>query len=254
MDKKFSLKKFVEKEAEEEDFMNKKDKIDLTQMKDTQYSSEINKDDDSYGISSEDNTEKIFQKTRSKELISHRLLLQKEMEKDKRKTNNQHLKRKRIPIVEKKNNKKRAVEHAKKNINKIESSLGIVNGKLNIGFAENKENSNLNDKNEGNSNNPTPAKKFKDEDDEDVLVLKMSNERKKIENINKKMNNDFIKRIKENKNFIKNNNIIIDDDSETNNGKMRNNKNDIGLKRNNSMLHPKLKLYNLKGAFLNKKK
>ena len=109
MDKKFSLKKFVEKEAEEEDFMNKKDKIDLTQMKDTQYSSEINKDDDSYGISSEDNTEKIFQKTRSKELISHRLLLQKEMEKDKRKVNNQHLKRKRIPIVEKKNNKKRAV-------------------------------------------------------------------------------------------------------------------------------------------------
>ena len=68
------------------------------------------------------------------------------------------------------------------------------------------------------------------------------------------MNNDFIKKIKENKNFIKNNNIIIDDDSETNNGKMRNNKNDIGLKRNNSMLHPKLKLYNLKGAFLNKKK
>ena len=129
-----------------------------------------------------------------------------------------------------------------------------MNGKLNIGFAENKENSNLNDKNEGNSNNPTPAKKFKDEDDEDVLVLKMSNERKKIENINKKMNNDFIKRIKENENFIKNNNIIIDDDSETNNGKMRNNKNDIGLKRNNSMLHPKLKLYNLKGAFLNKKK
>ena len=254
MDKKFSLKKFVEKEAEEEDFMNKKEKIVLTQMKDTQYSSEINKDDDSYGISSEDNTEKIFQKTRSKELISHRLLLQKEMEKDKRKVNNQHLKRKRIPIVEKKNNKKRAVEHAKKNINKIESSLGIVNGKLNIGFAENKENSNLNDKNEGNSNNPTPAKKFKDEDDEDVLVLKMSNERKKIENINKKMNNDFIKRIKENENFIKNNNIIIDDDSETNNGKMRNNKNDIGLKRNNSMLHPKLKLYNLKGAFLNKKK
>jgi hypothetical protein len=254
MDKKFSLKKFVEKEAEEEDIIKIKDKLVLTQIKETQDSSEINKDDDSYGISSEDNTEKIVENKRSKELISHRLLFQKEMEKDKRKTNNQHLKRKRIPIIEKKNNKKRAIDHAKKNINKIESSLGIVNGKLNIGFAENKENSNLNDKNEGNSNNPTPAKKFKDEDDEDVLVLKMSNERKKIENINKKMNNDFIKRIKENENFIKNNNIIIDDDSETNNGKMRNNKNDIGLKRNNSMLHPKLKLYNLKGAFLNKKK
>jgi hypothetical protein len=254
MDKKFSLKNFVEKEAEEEDFIKKKDKLDLIQMKDTQYSSEINKDDDSYGIPSEDNTEKIASKKRSKELISHRLLFQKEIEKDKKKGNNQHLKRKRIPIIEKKNNKKRAMEHAKKNINKIESSLGIVNGKLNIGFAENKENSNLNDKNDGNSNNPTPAKKFKDEDDEDVLVLKMSNERKKIENINKKMNNDFIKRIKENENFIKNNNIIIDDDSETNNEKMKGNKNDLGLKKNNSMMHPKLKLYNLKGAFLNKKK
>jgi len=253
MDKKFTLKKFVEKEAEEEDFIKKKNKLGLTQMKETQYSSEINNDDDSYGISSEDNTERIVRNKRLKEVISHRLLLQKEMEKDKRKVNNQNLKRKRIPI-EKKNNKKRAVEHAKKNINKIESSLGIVNGKLNIGFAENKENSNLNDKNEGNSNNPTPAKKFKDEDDEDVLVLKMSNERKKIENINNKMNNDFIKRIKENENFIKSNNIIIDDDSETNNEKMRNNKNDMGLKRNNSMLHPKLKLYNFKGAFLNKKK
>jgi len=253
MDKKFSLNKFIEKEAEEEkNIIKNQDKLEMTQMKDTQYSSEINKDDDTYGIPSEDDTEKIANTKRSKEIISHRLLFQKEMEKEKKKANNQHLKRKRIPIIEKKNNKKRAVEHAKKNINKIEESLGIVNGKLNIGFAENKENSNLNDKNEGNSNNPTPAKKFKDEDDEDVLVLKMSNERKKIENVNKKMNNDFIKRIKENENFIKNN--IIDDDIETNNGKMRTNKNDIGLKRNNSMVHPKLKLYNFKGAFLNKKK
>lgn len=254
MDKKFSLKKYVEKEAEEEDIIKKKDKLDLSQMKDTQYSSQVNKDDDSYGIPSDDDTEKIARKKRSKELISHRLLFQKELDKEKRKVNNQHLKRKRVPIIEKKNNKKRAVDHAKKNINKIESSLGIVNGKLNIGFAENKENSNLNDKNEGESNNPTPAKKFKDEEDEDVLVLKMSNERKKIENINKKMNNDFIKRIKENENFIKNNNIIVDDDSETNNEKMRRNKSDLGLKIKNPMVHPKLKLYNLKGAFLNKKK
>ena len=99
-----------------------------------------------------------------------------------------------------------------KNSKKIDKVLGIINGKLNICFEENRENKNINNINDNNMNK-TPEKKFKDEDDEDVLLLKMSNERRKISNANKIDNKDFIKRMKENENFIKKNNIIINEEN-----------------------------------------
>ena len=94
----------------------------------------------------------------------------------------------------------------------------------------------------------TPEKKFKDEDDEDVLLLKMSNERKNISNINKNNNLDFIKRLKENDNFIRKNNIIVNEENKRSKSQI--------LRRNTEkiLFHPKLKLYNMKGVFLNKKK
>ena len=160
-----------------------------------------------------------------------------------------------IPIYEKKDNK-RIIEHAKKNNNKIEASLGIINGKLNIGFAENKENQNINDKKD-EDNTTTPEKKFKDEEDEEIIKLKLSNEKKKIEKVNKQMNNDFIKRIKENEDFIKSNNIIINDGTNINNAKnIKRNKSDININLNKKkqIFQRRLKLYSFKGAFLNKNK
>ena len=112
---------------------------------------------------------------------------------------------------------------------------------------------NLNDINANNGKDKTPEKKFKDEIDDELLLLKMSVEKKNIFNINKKNNKDFIKRIKENENFIKNNNIIINDSSSKRSKSVI-----IQRKKEiNDIIHPKLKLYNMKGAFLknkNKKK
>ena len=248
---KFSLKNFIEKEAEEEKPL-KNNNSDEIQVKDTQYSSQINQEEeDSYGVPSENDTEKNSPKKISKELANHRLILQNEIKKNENKVN-KTLKRKRIPIFEKKDNRKRIIEHAKKNINKIDVELGIINGKLNIGFAENKENKNISNK---KSEEKTPAKKFRDEEDEDIIKLKLSNERKKIENINKNNNKDFIKRIKENEDFIKKNNIIIGDGNIMNKGpNLKRNKSEIHLNKNNQVANHKLKLYSFKGAFLNKNK
>ena len=80
----FSVKNFIEKEAEEEIELVKKDsnKLNIVSLKDTQYSSEVNNpEDDSYGISSDNDTEKI-----EKQIITNRALLNKEkMEKEKSK-------------------------------------------------------------------------------------------------------------------------------------------------------------------------
>ena len=144
------------------------------------------------------------------------------------------------------------VEHIKKNkdLNKIQRSLGIINGKLNIGFEENKENKDINDQ-----NNKTPVKKNVEENDEEIDKLKLSNERKKIENVNKKINNDFIKRMRENENFIKNKNIIMADGSEAKVDKnLKRNKSELDINKKSDFIHKKLKLYNFKGAFLNKNK
>ena len=249
MDKKFSLKNFIEKEAEEDNPV-KKSNPDLIQPKDTQYSSEINKEDDSYGIPSDNDTEKNNSNVASKEVITHRLILKKEITKEE-KNINKKIKRKSIVIFEKKDNRKRIVEHIQKNYKKVEESLGIVNGKLNIRFAENKENKNINN---DKIIDITPEKKFKDEDDEEIDRLKLSNEKRAIENLNKKFNNDFIKRLKDNENFIKNNNIIISDGSDFSNEKLKRNKSDINLNRKNLLKHRRLKLYSFKGAFLNKNK
>lgn len=246
MDNKFSLKNFIIKEAEEDISIKKKNSTDI-QVKNTQESTQINKEeDDSYGIPSDNETEK----NTSKEFAAHRLILQKEIYKDEIKSK-KILKRKQNPKFEKKDNKKRIVEHIKKNINlnEIQTSLGIINGKLNIGFAENKENRHNND-----DNNKTPEKKIVEESDDEIVKLKISNEKKKIENVNKKMNNDFIKRMKENENFIKNNNIIMADGSDVKFDKnMKRNKSEDINKKNN-FGHKRLKLYNFKGAFLNKNK
>lgn len=233
--KKFILKDFIEREAEEDDEVDKKDKnqLNIDLVKDTQYSSEVNNEEDSYGISSDNDTEKI-----EKQIISNRMLLNKEKTaKEKNK-----IKRKRKPSLKKKSKKKRTQKYIEKNVKKIDKTLGIINGKLNICFDENRENKEINV-----DNNKTPEKKFKDEDDEDFLLLKMSNERRNISKANKINNESFIKRMKENENFIKKNNIIIDE------GK-RSKSQIIKRKSEQILLHPKLKLFNMKGAFLNKKK
>ena len=247
MDNKFSLKNFVIREAEEENSFKKNNSTDI-QAKDTQYTSQINKeeDNDSYGVPSDNETEK----NTSKELATHRLILQKGIENESKEIK-KNLKRKRNPKIEKKDNKKRIAENIKNNkdSDKIQSSLGIINGKLNIGFAENKENKDIND-----DRNRTPEKKV-EEEDEEIDKLKLSNERKKIENVNKKINKDFIKRMKENENFIKNNNIIMADGSDAKIGNnMKRNKSDIDINKKSEFGHKKLKLYNFKGAFLNKNK
>ena len=235
--KKFTLKDFIEREAEEDDEVDKKDKnqLNIELVKDTQYSSEVNNEEDSYGISSDNDTEKV-----EKQIITNRMLLNKEKTaKEKNK-----IKRKRKPSLKKKNNKnkKRTMKYIEKSVKKIDKTLGIINGKLNICFDENRENKEINI-----NDNKTPEKKFKDEDDEDFLLLKMSNERRNISKANKINNESFIKRMKENENFIKKNNIIIDE------GK-RSKSQIIKRKSEQILLHPKLKLFNMKGAFLNKKK
>ena len=239
----FSIKNFIEKEAEEEVELDKKgiNKIKTVSLKDTQHSSdeENNAEEDSYGISSENNTEEA-----EKQIIINRTLLNKEkMEKEKI----GKIKRKIRPSFDIKDNKKRKMKIIEKNSKKIDKILGIINGKLNICFEENRENKNINNINDNNMNK-TPEKKFKDEDDEDVLLLKMSNERRKISNANKIDNKDFIKRMKENENFIKKNNIIINEENKRSKSQI--------VRRNTekNIFHPKLKLFNMKGAFLNKKK
>ena len=229
---------FIEKEAEEEDDNKKLKKLDSAPMKDTQYSTDGNNEEDSYGISSDNDTEKID----NKQIVSHRILLNKEkLEKE----NKVEIKRKRKPEFEKNNKRKRILKQLEKNSYKVERQLGIINGKLNICFDENRENKDINI---GINNNITPEKKFKDEDDEDFIKLKMSNERKKISDLNKINNKDFIQRMKDNEKFIKNSNIIINDGSKRSKSQI------IKRKKEKGTIHPKLKLFNLKGAFLNKKK
>ena len=228
MDKKLSLKNFIIKEAEE-DILIKNKNFEEIPVKDTQYSTQINKEEeeDSYGVPSDNDTEKnINPKKLSKELSTHRAVLQKEIIKEE-KNKKKNLKRKKIPVFENRNNKKRIAEHIKKNLNKSENKFGIINGKLNIGFSENKENKNMNDK---NNKEKTPEKKFQLEEDEEIGRLKLSNERKKIENVNKNINKDFIKRMKENENFLKNNNIILGNGIDfSKEKKMKRNKSNIGM-------------------------
>ena len=100
----------------------------------------------------------------------------------------------------------------------------------------------------------TPEKKFEDEDGEEIHKLKQSDEKRTIENVNKKINDDFIKRLKENENFIKNNNIIIGDGTGFNKDILKRNKSDISLNIRSIQIKRKLKLYSFKGAFLNKNK
>ena len=236
-EKLFKKSRFIEREAEEEDDNKKINKLESAPIKDTQYSSEVNNEDDTYGISSDNDTEKIDKK----EIVSHRILLNKEkLEKDKI-----EIKRKRKPEFEKNNKRKRILNQLEKNSYKVERQLGIINGKLNICFDVNRENKEINIEKDIVK---TPEKKFKDEDDEDFIMLKMSNERKRISDINKISNKDFIQRIKENEKFIKDSSIIINDSSKRSKSQIIKRKNEKGN------IHPKLKLYNMKGVFLNKKK
>ena len=235
----FSIKNFIEKEAEEEVELDKKgiNKIKTVSLKDTQHSSdeENNAEEDSYGISSENNTEEA-----EKQIIINRTLLNKEkMEKEKI----GKIKRKIRPSFDIKDNKKRKMKIIEKNSKKIDKVLGIINGKLNICFEENRENKDINV-----DNNKTPEKKIEAKDDQDLLLIKMSNERKKISNVNKRNNESFIKRIKDNENFIKKNNIIISEEGKRSKSLI------VKKKSEEIVAHPKLKLYNLKGVFLNKKK
>jgi len=252
MDKIFSKKNFIEKEAEEDIPLKLNSEIIKEEIKDTQYSTQENNEDDSYGISNE--TDDNISEKQSKEYISHRLLLQRQTEKEEKMKNNFKIKRKKNNKMDKNkeliDKKQMIAENAKKNLKKTDEVLGIINGKLNIRFAENKENNYSNNEIDNN----TPIKVLSKETDEEVERLKLSNERRKIEKVNKNNNKDFVKRIKENEDFIKRNNILINDGSES--------KDHLQIKRYNSELsitgnnkfHQKLKLFNFKGAFLNNKK
>ena len=68
----FVKSRFEEKEAEEEEDNKKINKVESGQIKDikdTQYSSEANNEEDSYGISSDNDTEKIDKKGIKKKRI-----------------------------------------------------------------------------------------------------------------------------------------------------------------------------------------
>ena len=81
MDKKFSLKNFIIKEGEE-DILIKNKNFEEIPVKDTQYSTQINKEEeeDSYGVPSDNDTEKNISPIKlSKELPTHRAVLQKEI-------------------------------------------------------------------------------------------------------------------------------------------------------------------------------
>jgi len=249
MAQKFDLKNFIEKEAEEKKIIGKINSETL-ECKDTQFTDEINKDNDSYGIPSDNNTENNSPSIASKEIENHRVILAKNINKDEEKIV-QKIKRKRVVNNDKKDNMKKIVEHAKKTIQKIESSLEVLNWKLNIGFKENQENKDSND-NKPNDLEKTPEKKFKDEDDEEFNKLQLSNERRKIKKINEKNNIEFIKRLKDNKDFIKDNNITISDGNGIGKDNKRNHSY-IGNKKNNLVSH-RLKLYSFNGDFLKNKK
>lgn len=252
MEKKFKKIKFIEKEAIEDETIEKIDKLEMNINIDSQISSNTNKDNNSYGIPSENNSEEILKSKEKKELITHRILFKKENEKEQKISNNKHLKRKRIPKFDKTNKKKRVYQKVNKNYKKVDEYLGIVNGRLNICFPENKPTSNTTENLTDNNININLENKLKESNYGEVKLLEMLDEKKKIENLSKNMNKDFINRIKENEKFIKNN--IIDLNNEFNNGKIETNNKINNHKRNNSLLKPKLKLYKMQGDFLKNNK
>ena len=135
---------------------------------------------------------------------------------------NNKIKRKaKISKLKTKNNRKRIIEHIKKNIYKLKDIFSIMDGELDIIPEE------------------TDFKKF----DIDTDEIKLKEEEIEIAKFSKKNNEDFIKRIKENNNFIKKNNIIINDE-------VKEEKKDNSKQKQSSY---KLKLYQFKGLYLNKK-
>ena len=142
----FCKSNFIEKEAEESGENENKSKslkkMESNLLKDTQYSSEVYSYEDSYGISSDNETEKI-----EKQMITNRNILNKEKIE---KIEIVKIKRKRNQKGKKNKDKKRYLNHIKKDMNKIKQAFGIVNGKLNIGFDENKESNEIKINSENN--------------------------------------------------------------------------------------------------------
>ena len=71
MDKKFKKDNFIEKEAEEDDIIEKLNKLEMNKNnknKKTQFSIELNNDKDSHGITSQNDSEEINNSKESKEL------------------------------------------------------------------------------------------------------------------------------------------------------------------------------------------
>jgi len=139
------------------------------------------------------------------------------------------LKRKSDNLNIEKNNdniKIRVKNHISKNIKKIDNILGIINGKLNISFKTH---------NTVFNNNGNEIYDKQSDDDKELERLKNINEYNKIKQFTRNNNKDFIKRIKDNNSFIKNNNIILADN------------NNIEKKKNFN-----LKIYQLKGCYLKK--
>jgi len=149
-------------------------------------------------------------------------------DKTKRKSDNSSLKK------NDENFKKRLKKHINKNIEKIDNSVRFINRKLNISFNNNNNNNNNNNINLNNNGNEIEEKHL--DDVQELESLKNIYEYNKIKDFAKNNNIEFIQRIKDNNSFLANNNIILSD--KYNNEKKKNHN---------------LKLYQLKGCYLNKK-
>lgn len=251
--KTFDLSNFIEKEAieEEEKLISKKDKVIISKSSTNEIESKnMNKEEenedqknneDQYDIPNLVIEKEKKPKELRKEIHNHRKL---QLENEKIRENKivEKLKEKGISINNNNNKEKgnenfsnfnnlrslnnyfqnlsereKFIQHQKKlkDLSKLEIPVGIIDRKLNIGFSKSRKNKEellkSNNVNEIQENEKyinitrTP--------DEELEKIKLSNEKKKIKDLEKDDNQDFIGRVKENKIFLKNLNLLtIDSD------------------------------------------
>lgn len=201
--KQFTKANFIETEAEEDNIKQSQNpKTAKTEETSNETKKDIEDDNNSYGL--EIKEENINEN--SKSLYIHRMLNQQESIKSEL-IIEKNLKRKRMPLVEKKNIKKKLKEHFEKKSSAIEKIAGIINGKLNIGFVENqKDKKELLEKEKSVNDEDSITKEF----NRSLEEMKFNYEKKQIKEISKKNNDEFLKRVNENKKLIEK--VIIPDE------------------------------------------
>lgn len=216
----FTKKNFIETEAEEintdinNNNNNEKDSnlfsINIT----TNKKKDINEEDNYGDIISTDPTT-VEEDINTNRVLFNKLKLKKEFcPKRKRKSSK--------TISKKKPKKKLIFNQVKKNLQKVDNKLNIINTKLNLNIKT-------------NMNNPEEEEKTsKVKFDEDLITLRHEEEQRKISEFNKINNTNFIQRLKDTQKFLDNDFIITSDK----------------IKKNNSK--KKLKLFQLKGDILKK--